>query len=116
MTLNEIVNELVHSGIRIEMALNKDTGDVEYDLNVHFKSGIKLKENIDGEVVAVTRYYEQLVESTEEILHIYMKWFEDAQDRWGGAVMDSEWESIMIRYELIEVITETITSKSYKRT
>lgn len=107
MTLEEIVKELVHAGIIVEMSLNRVTGDIEYDLNVHLNSGIKLIESIDGEIVAITRYNSKIIEGIEELLRLYLYWFEDAQERWGNCIMDVDWESLMIKHGVIQVESQT---------
>lgn len=94
--LFEIVTSLMDDGLTISVSKNKETGEIEYNLNTNMKSGCVLV--CRGEqVLAQTRYKKDIViGDIDDLL------FTVANDcKCGRDYMSYEWSEIFRKYHIV---------------
>lgn len=114
--LQALVEEFVLAGIEVTISYHAEYGFV-YDLNVAFKSGIKL--TIVGDYVYALQRYENrdLIEEMSDVLWVHCRWWKDTAYRgWNGGdkvPLPSEWEKLYVKHGIIKVKEVTTTHKEY---
>ena len=97
--MNQIIKDLLESGISVRMDFNKETKQVEYVVDGFYKSGeIKIIET-EGKLTAHARYNEVTeIDSLDDIIELNYIWWDSSKDRFEGwKTPDARWLPLLLK-------------------
>lgn len=108
--MNPIVQEIIEKGIRVKLEYNTVEKRNEYVLCGFYKSGMVTLYEVDGHLMAHTRYNEITpINTFNDLVYLNYEWWTAYRNRsecW--LEPDTEWIPFLIEAKLIKVETKTI--------
>lgn len=110
--MNQIIDQLVRTGISVVVSFNKEEDRIEYIVDGFYKSGtIKLIDEGDGNdenfLTAIARYDERTtISSVRDLVKLNYDWWQSSRDRFDGwKDPNIMWIPLLLDYSFIQTIT-----------
>lgn len=103
ITIPEVITQLLIESegvIDVKIQFNPRIERIEFVVDGFYKSGTCTLCEVDGKLIAHTRYDGiDVIETLEDLVKLNLSWHEYSQDRYAGwAAYDPSWNSLIEKY------------------